>query len=168
MTASALDFSTDLPTATQPIRQIKNWFQKAVPFPTNQNSHAQIGVHLEEVSEMLQVLQSAGANKRVRDEIQLAVDVINHVQRQIKAYTHGSEIIIQDLDRTEILDALCDQIVTAVGVAHMLDMDIEGALTEVACSNDSKFDDEGNPIFNEQKKILKGPNYFRPNLTQFV
>jgi NTP pyrophosphatase (non-canonical NTP hydrolase) len=151
-----------------PIRQIKSWFRKAVPRPTNQNTHSQIGVHLEEVAEMLQLLQSAGANQRVRDELQLAVDVINHVQRQIKGFTEGSEILLKYLNREEILDALCDQIVTAVGVAHMLDMDIENALLEVARSNDSKFDQEGKPIFNEQKKILKGPNYTPPHLTPYV
>lgn len=149
-------------------RQIKSWFEKAVPDPSNHNIHSQIGVHLEEVVEMLVVLQSAGATMRVRDELGLAVDVLNYAQKQIKAFTAGSEIVTEDLDRTELLDALCDQIVTAIGIAHMLDMDIEGALKEVANSNDSKFDPNGNPIFNEQKKILKGPNYFPPNLTKFV
>ena len=47
-------------------------------------------------------------------------------------------------------------------------LDIEGALKEVADSNDSKFDDEGRPIFNEQLKIMKGPNYFRPQLVKFT
>jgi NTP pyrophosphatase (non-canonical NTP hydrolase) len=168
MTDVMISKTSDLVRSTHPIRQIKSWFRKAVPCPTNQNAHAQIGVHLEEVAEMLQLLQSAGAHRAVRDELQLAVDVINHVQRQIKAYTQGSEIMLKHLNREEILDALCDQIVTAVGVAHMLDMDIENALIEVACSNDSKFDREGRPIFNEQKKILKGPDYFPPNLTPFV
>lgn len=149
-------------------RQIKSWFEKAVPDPSKHNIHSQIGVHLEEVVEMLVVLQAAGATMRVRDEIGLAVDVLNYAQKQIKAFTAGAEIAVEDLDRTELLDALCDQIVTSIGVAHMMEMDIEGALREVANSNDSKFDPNGNPIFNEQKKILKGPNYFAPNLTKYV
>ena len=149
-------------------RQIKTWFEKAVPDPTNQNIHSQIGVHLEEVTEMLAVLQPAGATMRVREELGLAHDVLNYAQRQIKAFTAGSEIVTDDLDRVSLLDALCDQIVTAIGIAHMLDMDIEGALKEVANSNDSKFDSQGNPIFNEQKKIMKGPHYAPPDLTKYV
>ena len=50
----------------------------------------------------------------------------------------------------------------------MHDMDVHGALQDVADSNDSKFDDNGMPIFNEQKKIIKGPNYVKPNLVDFV
>lgn len=149
-------------------RQIKTWFEKAVPFPNNQNIHSQIGVHLEEVTEMLAVLQPAGASMRVREELGLAHDVLFYAQKQIKAYTDGAEIVLDDIDRISLLDALCDQIVTAIGIAHMLEMDIEGALKEVADSNDSKFDSDGNPIFNEQRKILKGPNYLPPNLSKFV
>lgn len=152
----------------QQVKMIKTWFEKAVPDPTEHNAHSQIGVHLEEVTEMLQTLRDAGSTQRVRDELSLAVDVLNHVQKQIKAYTNGSELVLPDLNRTDLLDSLCDQIVTAVGVAHMLNMDIEGGLQEVARSNNSKFDPEGNPIFNEQKKILKGPNYSPPDLNQYV
>ena len=66
----------------------------------------------------------------------------------------------------ELLDALCDQIVTAVGVAHMFGMNIEGAMDEVNRSNFSKFVD-GKPVFNEHGKIIKGPNYTPPDLTGF-
>ena len=74
---------------------------------------------------------------------------------------------INEHEKQELLDALCDQIVTAVGVAHMLGMDIEGALNEVNNSNWSKFED-GEPVFNEQGKIAKGRDYFAPDLTRFI
>jgi predicted HAD superfamily Cof-like phosphohydrolase len=73
----------------------------------------------------------------------------------------------QGVDRQELLDALCDQIVTAVGVAHMFGMDIESALNEVNASNWSKFVD-GNPVFNEHGKIAKGPGYFEPKIAEFA
>ena len=69
--------------------------------------------------------------------------------------------------RRELLDALCDQIVTAVGVAYMLGMDIQGALNEVNRSNWSKFVD-GKAVFNEQGKIAKSENYTPPQLVEFV
>ena len=151
-----------------PLHQIQEWFTKAVPFPTEENCHAQIGVHLEEVAEMIAVLQKAGASQKVREELQLALDVLNYLQRQIKSYKTGSQIILTELDRTALLDAMCDQIVTSIGVAHMLDLAILPGLKEVADSNDSKFDRDGNPVFDQQRKIIKGPDYFSPDLSKFV
>ena len=69
--------------------------------------------------------------------------------------------------RTELLDALCDQIVTAVGVAHMFGLDIEGALAEVNRSNWSKFVD-GKPTFDANGKIAKPATYSKPDLTPFL
>ena len=150
------------------IRQIKSWFESAVPKPNAKNIHAQLGVHMEEVGEMLETLRDAGSTFPVREQLGLCVDVVDFTQRQLKAYTGGAEIALQDLDRTALLDSLADQIVTSVGVAHMLGMDIEGALNEVACSNDSKFGANGKPIFNDQMKIMKGPGYYPPDLAKFT
>ena len=69
--------------------------------------------------------------------------------------------------RVELLDALCDQIVTAVGVAYMMGMDIESALAEVNRSNWSKFEG-GVPVFNEQGKIAKGVEYTPPELSDYI
>lgn len=71
-------------------------------------------------------------------------------------------------DPLEMLDGLCDQIVTATGVAHMLGYNVVGAMVEVNASNFSKFDEEGKPILNENKKIMKGPNYFKPDLNPYL
>ena len=59
-------------------------------------------------------------------------------------------------------------VVTAVGSAHMLTQDIIKALDDVNESNWSKFDENGDPIFNDFGKVLKGPNYREPNLESFV
>lgn len=155
-------------TSLDRIRQIKRWFELAVPAPTEQNIHSQLGVHFEEVGEMLDVLKEAGQSYSMREQLSFVADAVGFAQRRLKEGRQGIAISLRDLDRVELLDALCDQIVTAVGVAHMLDLDIEGALKEVADSNDSKFDDEGRPIFNEQLKIMKGPNYFRPDLVKYI
>jgi len=136
------------------IQQIKRWFETAKPNPTEEDLSAQIGVHFSEVAEMLDAMD--GANWDAKDEL-LSLEY---------AYLKKKEPI-RIKDREEMLDALCDQIVTAIGVAHMLGMDIEGALQEVARSNDSKFVD-GRPIFNESGKIMKGPNYTKPDLSDFV
>ena len=70
-------------------------------------------------------------------------------------------------DHKELLDALCDNIQTAASVAHCAKLDLLGGMNEVMQSNFSKFTD-GEPIFDENRKIKKGTDYFRPNLEPFV
>ena len=134
---------------------IKQWFQLAVPTPTDKNRAVQLGCHFEEGAEML-----AGIGETFIAE-RLALIATQ--------YKKDSEVEINEpgLDRTELLDALCDQIVTAVGVAHMFGLDIEGALAEVTRSNYSKFVD-GAPVFDANGKIAKPATYSKPNLEQFV
>ena len=143
------------------IKSIKKWFETAKPNPTPEDACVQIGCHYEEVSEMAVVTGD--------------MNLIEATKRSSDEYKNKNEAYLADLDlltssqddRQELLDALCDQIVTAVGVAHMLGMDIEGALNEVNNSNWSKFED-GKPVFNEQGKIAKGRGYFAPDLTKFI
>lgn len=159
---------TQTNAALQQIHQIKRWFTKAVPSPENINITTQIGVHLEEVAEMLEPLRDAAANQETTDQMNFFIEVINHAQKRFKSHHESFKFDMRFVDRKDLLDSLCDQIVTAVGIAHMYELDIEGALQEVANSNDSKFDAGGRPIFNESRKIMKGPNYFAPDLSKFV
>ena len=139
------------------INQIENWFKTAVPNPTDSNKRVQIGCHLEEVREMLDVW--GGFEE---------VDGIHELSEKFKRRPSFESLIYLQAERQiELLDALCDQIVTAIGVAHMFGFDIQGALQEVANSNDSKFED-GKPVFNEHGKIAKGKNYFKPELAKFI
>jgi len=134
------------------IEDTKRWFEAAVPTPTPQNVSVQIGCHMEEFAEMLTALGEttlAGAVDRVADMYKSAI--------------YASPAI----DRRELLDALADQIVTAVGIGHMLNMDIVGALGEVNRSNFSKFVD-GKPVFKANGKVDKGSEYTPPDLTPFV
>lgn len=136
---------------------ISQWFALAVPNPTDKNRAVQLGVHFEEVDEMMQALHIPETQR-------------GQMQRLAKMLKESMTVSIDELDhhkRVELLDALCDQVVTAIGVAHMFGMNIVGALAEVNRSNYSKFVD-GKPIFNEHGKIAKGPNYSKPNLTPFV
>jgi hypothetical protein len=152
----------------QPIRQIKNWFEYAVPSPESINVTTQLGVHLEEVAEMLEPLRDAAVNQETMDQMNFFIEVLNHAQKRFKSHHESFKFDMRYVDRKALLDALCDQIVTAVGVAHMYGLNIEGALQEVADSNDSKFDEAGHSIFNESRKIMKGPKYFAPDLTKFI
>ena len=139
------------------INEILKWFKKAVPEPTEKTQMVQIGCHFEEFSEML---VSIGFYKR-SDTVRAVDEIANHFKAGKVANFSG------DINKIELLDSLCDQIVTAVGVAHMLGMDIEGALDEVNRSNWSKFEN-GSPVFDENGKIKKGASYFKPDLTRFI
>jgi hypothetical protein len=67
-------------------------------------------------------------------------------------------------DRNGFLDSLADQIVTAVGVGHCAGMKTAAACVAVNSSNWSKFSENGYPLFDENGKIKKGPNYHKPDL----
>lgn len=144
------------------VEQISNWFGKAFPQPTGRNLTTQMGVHFEEVAEMLGTLRGRdeGAQRRLSEITAL----MSEFATDMKA---GRLDIVAD-DEVELLDSLCDQIVTAVGVGKLHGMDVVGAVQEVADSNDSKFGADGMPILDENLKIRKGPNYFRPELARFV
>ena len=140
------------------IHSIKEWFKAAKPNPSTADACVQIGCHYEEVSEMSAVLY---------DDVEYAL-AETAILYKIK---HSEYIgVVEKLSadaRVQLLDALCDQVVTAVGVAYMMGMDIEGALAEVNRSNWSKFEG-GVPVFNEQGKIAKGVQYTPPELSDYI
>lgn len=143
------------------ITQTQKWFEVAVPNPTSKNISTQIGCHLEEVEEMLQTIYPNGSYdaellQRAQDAI---TNLANHMKRKDDAYRIDAS--------TNLLDALADQIVTATGVGTFLGMNVPGALAEVNRSNYSKFED-GEPVFNENKKVMKGKDYTPPDLTPYI
>ena len=140
------------------IHSIKEWFKAAKPNPSTADACVQIGCHYEEVSEM-----SAALNDDVEYDI---ADTALEYKMKHSWYLGAVEELSADA-RVELLDALCDQVVTAVGVAYMMGMDIEGALAEVNRSNWSKFEG-GVPVFNAQGKIAKGVQYTPPELSDYI
>ena len=68
----------------------------------------------------------------------------------------------------EVADALTDILYVTYGAGHAFGIDLDKCFNEVQNSNMSKLDDNGKPIYNENGKVMKGPNYFRPDLAKFV
>jgi predicted HAD superfamily Cof-like phosphohydrolase len=135
------------------LNETLRWFELAVPSPADKNKSTQVGCFFEEVQEVIEALEGEVGYTTVTE---LAYD-----------YKTGVDTQLTDEQRIELLDGLCDVIVTAVGVAHMFGMDIIGAMNEVNRSNFSKFVD-GKPVFNEQGKIAKPSTYSKPELEKFV
>ena len=75
---------------------------------------------------------------------------------------------IENKDIKEVADALTDILYVTYGAGHAFGIDLDKCFDEVQSSNMSKLDENGKPIFNEHGKVLKGPNYFKPNLEKFV
>ena len=75
---------------------------------------------------------------------------------------------IDKKDIKEVADALTDILYVTYGAGHAFGIDLDKCFDEVQRSNMSKLDDNGKPIFNENGKVLKGPNYFKPNLEKFL
>ena len=75
---------------------------------------------------------------------------------------------IENKDIKEVADALTDILYVTYGAGHAFGIDLDKCFDEVQRSNMSKLDENGKPIFNEHGKVLKGPNYFKPNLEKFI
>ncbi len=75
---------------------------------------------------------------------------------------------LKSKDILEVADALTDILYVTYGAGHAFGLDLDKCFEEVQLSNMSKLDEKGKPIYNEDGKVMKGPNYFKPDLTKFV
>ena len=135
------------------IQSIIRWFEIAKPEPTNQDLLKQIAFHCEGFAEMLDAIQCNYLAEQVRT-----------LQTHIMYLTDNAEqadIFISTCDKLALLDALCDQVVTATGVAVLAGMDFEPALAEVNRSNYTKFNADGTPYIKPDGKIGKNPETYR-------
>ncbi len=75
---------------------------------------------------------------------------------------------IKNNDLKETIDALTDILYVTYGAGHAFGVDLDKCFEEVQNSNMSKLGDDGKPIYNESGKVMKGPNYFKPDLLKFI
>jgi len=97
-------------------------------------------------------------NEKIQD---LRVSLIDEELSELKE-------AIENKDIKEVADALTDILYVTYGAGHAFGIDLDKCFDEVQRSNMSKLDENGKPIFNEHGKVLKGPNYFKPNLEKFI
>ena len=140
------------------ITDIKAWFKAAKPEPTDDDVMAQMACHFEEVDEMIDSTNIHPFTNHLYE--------VRRNCKQIRDNNLSSDCISKG-DDLELLDSLCDQIVTATGVAYMMGFDIEGALKEVIRSNNSKMVD-GKFTFDDNGKIQKPSTFSDPDLTPFI
>ena len=75
---------------------------------------------------------------------------------------------IDKKDIKEVADALTDILYVTYGAGHAFGINLDKCFEEVQNSNMSKLDENGKPIYNESGKVMKGPNYFKPDLSKFI
>ena len=75
---------------------------------------------------------------------------------------------IDKKDLKEVADALTDILYVTYGAGHAFGINLDKCFAEVQNSNMSKLDENGKPIYNELGKVMKGPNFFKPNLVKFI
>ena len=92
---------------------------------------------------------------------QLRVNLINEELEELK-------IAIDSKNLVEVADALTDILYVTYGAGHAFGINLDRCFEEVQQSNMSKLDDNGNPIYNDSGKVMKGPKYFKPDLSKFL
>ena len=78
------------------------------------------------------------------------------------------KIAIDNKDIKEVADALTDILYVTYGAGHAFGIDLDKCFNEVQNSNMSKLGENGKPIYNDAGKVMKGPKYFKPDLSKFV
>ena len=89
---------------------------------------------------------------------------IDLIKEELEELTHA----MNDKNLLEVADALTDILYVTYGAGHAFGIDLDKCFDEVQNSNMSKLGEDGKPIYNESGKIMKGPNYFKPDLLKFI
>ena len=107
--------------------------------------------------------------QEVKDKPSFSTDKINKLRIDlIKEELDELTEAIKNKDLLEVADALTDILYVTYGAGHAFGIDLDRCFEEVQNSNMSKLDDNGKPIYNESGKVMKGPKYFKPDLSKFV
>ena len=107
--------------------------------------------------------------QEVKKKSELSSEKINSlrlslIQEELEELTKA----IQDDDIVEVADALTDILYVTYGAGHAFGINLDKCFDEVQKSNMSKLDSNGKPIYNDNGKVMKGPDYFKPDLSKFI
>ena len=107
--------------------------------------------------------------QEVKDKPSFSSDKINQLRISlIKEELDELKEAMDSKDLLEVADALTDLLYVTYGAGHAFGIDLDKCFEEVQNSNMSKLGEDGKPIYNDKGKVMKGPNYFEPNLNKFV
>ena len=107
--------------------------------------------------------------QEVKTKPSFSSDKINTLRYDlIKEELEELKIAMENKDLLEVADALTDILYVTYGAGHAFGIDLDKCFEEVQNSNMSKLGEDGKPIYNDAGKVMKGPKYFKPNLSKFI
>jgi predicted HAD superfamily Cof-like phosphohydrolase len=107
--------------------------------------------------------------QEVKNKPSFSSDKINNLRYDlIKEELDELNQAMKNKDLLEVADALTDILYVTYGAGHAFGVDLDKCFNEVQTSNMSKLDEDGKPIYNDLGKVMKGPKYFKPDLTKFI
>jgi predicted HAD superfamily Cof-like phosphohydrolase len=105
----------------------------------------------------------------VKTKPSFSTDKINSLRYDlIKEELEELKVAMENKDLLEVADALTDILYVTYGAGHAFGINLDKCFEEVQSSNMSKLGEDNKPIYNDSGKVMKGPKYFKPNLTKFV
>jgi predicted HAD superfamily Cof-like phosphohydrolase len=107
--------------------------------------------------------------QEVKTKASLSTDKINQlrinlIREELEEFIEA----IKNKDLQEVVDALTDILYVTYGAGHAFGVNLDNCFDEVQKSNMSKLGKDGKPIYNEAGKVMKGPDYFKPDLSKFI
>ena len=107
--------------------------------------------------------------QEIKEKAEFPIEKITSLRYElIKEELNELRVAIKNKDIKEVADALTDILYVTYGAGHAFGINLDKCFDEVQNSNMSKLDENGKPIYNESGKVMKGPNYFKPDLSKFV
>ena len=121
------------------------------------SNFSKVGIFMKTFGQEVKNKPSFSTNKINK----LRLDLIKEELRELTDAMNNKDLL-------EVADALTDILYVTYGAGHAFGIDLDKCFDEVQNSNMSKLDENGKPIYNEHGKVMKGPNYFKPDLSKFV
>ena len=116
-----------------------------------------VGIFMKTFGQEVKTKPSFSSDKINKLRIDLIKEELDELQEAMK-----------NNDLLEVADALTDILYVTYGAGHAFGIDLDKCFDEVQNSNMSKLGENGEPIYNESGKVMKGPKYFKPDLSKFV
>ncbi|MAH52150.1 MAG: phosphoribosyl-ATP diphosphatase [Candidatus Pelagibacter sp.] len=116
-----------------------------------------VGLFMKTFGQEVKTLSELGSDKINS----LRISLINEELEELKKAISENNIV-------EVADALTDILYVVYGAGHSFGIDLDKCFKEVQDSNMSKLGEDGKPIYNEHGKVMKGPKYFKPDLSKFL
>ena len=121
------------------------------------SNFSKVGIFMKTFGQEVKNKPSFSTNKINK----LRLDLIKEELRELTDAMNNKDLL-------EVADALTDILYVTYGAGHAFGIDLDKCFDEVQNSNMSKLDEDGKPIYNEHGKVMKGPNYFKPDLSKFI